>query len=262
VAEVVGIHLLQPLPLVGSRRRSAVARVDEEGRLAALDLGGTDEEIVALVPGDAAVVAVDAPLEVPNEEGRRDVERVLAWCDVAAFPVSRRRLAQVYGGARGPALAAALAREGREVVEALPDQVLRQVAWERAHPPGAPPLDLGDYRAAWVALRAPAYRPKGPGRARPAGIEPAWRLIGSVLDLGGWAPAPGPGDWEAIDDAARLDALCCAYAALRLAGGGAGAAVVVGAPGLGRVLLPADANLRARLALTLERLRGEGAVAI
>jgi predicted nuclease with RNAse H fold len=262
MADVVGIHLLQPLALVGSRRRSAVARVDDAGRLAGLELAGADEEILALVPPEAVAVVVDAPLEVPNEEGRRDVERVLAWCDVAAFPVSRRRLRQVHGGARGVSLAPALARPGRIVLEALPDQVLRAIAWEREHPAGGAPMDLGDYRAAWVALRAPAYRPKGGGRARPPGIVPAWRLLGAVLDLAGWAPAPEPDDWAALDDAARLDALCCAYAALRaIRDGGAGAALV-GAPGKGRVALVADANLRGRVAITLDRLRGEGAVAI
>jgi predicted nuclease with RNAse H fold len=262
MADVVGIHLLQPLELVASRRRSAVARVDDGGRLVGLELAGADEEILALVPPETAAVAVDAPLEVPNEAGRRDVERVLEWCDVAAFPVSRRRLRQVHGGARGVSLAPALGAPGRIVLEALPDQVLRQIAWEREHPAGTPAIDLGDYREAWVVLRAPSYRPKGAGRARPPGIVPAWRLLGEVLDLAGWLPAPEPDDWGALDDAARLDALCCAYAARRATDAGGAGAALVGAPGLGQVTLVADANLRERLAITLDRLRGEGTVAI
>ena len=259
MGDVLGLHLLQGLDMVATPRRSALARLDREGRLTALDLAGPDEEILALVRGDEAVaLVVDAPLAVPDDRGRRDVEAVLAWCDITAFPVSRRRLDTVHGGARGVALAPALDRPGRALRETVPDAVLRQIAWERVHPPGAAALELADYRAAWLAVRAPAFRAKGTGRARPQGIVAAWRLLGEVLDLGGWAPGPSSDDWAAINDAARIDALCCAYAALRSRS--AGAHVLIGAPGHGCVTLPADANLAGRVALTLERLRGEGAI--
>lgn len=260
VSDVAGIHLVQGLELVGTPRRSAVARLDAEGRLTALELAATDEEIAALLDGaDVAAVAVDAPLHVPNATGRRDAEAVLAWCDVAAFPSSRTRLERVHGGVRGEALGPLLEAPGRAVLEALPDQVLRQIAWERDHPAGAPPIDLGVYRAAWIGVRAPVYRPKGTGRARPDGTLAAWRLLDGALDLGGWVPAPPADDWAAIADAARVDAICCAYAALRAVQGRA-ASIDVG--GGRQLALPADANLAARVALTLERLRGEGAIAI
>lgn len=260
MGDVLGLHLLQTLDLVGTPRRSALARVDSAGTLVALDLAGGDEEILALAAAPGAdVLAVDAPLAVPERGGRRDAEAVLAWCDVTAFPVSRRRLEQVHGGARGVGLAPGLAAPGRTLCEAVPDQVLRQIAWEGAGPTGAPPLDLAAYRVAWLGVRAPAYRPKGTGRARPSGLAAAHALLAGVLDLGGWAPASGGDDWSAIADAARLDALCCAYAALRLA---RGSALVVGAPGKGEVAVPVDANLAGRLTATLERLRGEGAIAI
>ena len=165
-----------------------------------------------------------------------------------AFPVSARRLEKVFGGARGVALAPALARVADPVLETLPDLVLRQIAWERDHPAGAPAVDLADYRAAWLGLRAPVYRPKGVGRARPDGTLAAWRLLAEVLDLGGWAPAANPDDWGAIADAARIDALCCAYAGLRLAAPEAHA--IIGAAGRGRAVVPADANLRGRIDLT------------
>jgi hypothetical protein len=254
---VVGIHLLQSLALIDSPRRSAVATLDEAGTLAALRLAGGDEEVLDAVSESAAWVCVDAPLAVPNEEGSRDAERVLAWCDVPAFPVSRRRLERVHGGARGVAIAAALARPGRTVRETLPDLVLRELEWERGHPPGAPPLDLAEYRPAWLAVRAPAYRPKGRGRARPAGMARARALLAGVVDLGDWEPGGG-GDWDAVHDAARLDALCCAYAALRLARGEG--AATVGTPESGHVSFPADANLRGRVALTLRRLSDEGTI--
>ncbi len=257
---VVGIHLLQSLDLVGSRRRSAVARLDGAGRLEALALAGGDDEVAAAVPDEAAWVVVDAPLAVSNERGSRDAERVLAWCDVPAFPVSRARLGRVFGGARGVALAPALARPGRELRETLPDLVLRELEWEREHPPDAAALELADYRPAWLAVRAPAYRPKGRGRARPAGMARAHGLLSEVLDLGGWAPDPAGDDWDALHDAARLDALCCAYAALRLARGEG--AATVGDPASGQVAFPADANLRGRVELTVRRLAAEGTIAV
>jgi len=257
---VAGIHLLQTLELVDTPRRSAVARLDPDGRLTALDLASSDDEIAALLGGgDLRAVAVDAPLHVPNMAGRRDAEAVLAWCDVAAFPSSRRRLEQVHGGVRGEALAPRLAAPDRAVLEALPDQVLRQIAWERDHPPGAPAIDLLDYRTAWIGVRAPVFRPKGTGRARPDGTLAAWRLLDGVVDLGGWAPAPPADDWAAIADAARVDAICCAYAALRTV---RGSAVSIETGGGSRLTLPADANLASRVAMTLERLRGEGAIRI
>jgi predicted nuclease with RNAse H fold len=261
VGDVLGLHLLQHLDQIGSPRRSVLARLDGDGRLADLATAAGDDEVVALTastPGGAVVV--DAPLAVPTATGRRDVEAVLAWCDVTAFPVSGRRLAQVTGGARGAALAPALARPGRWVAEGLPDLVLRQIAWERDHPAGDPALDLAEYRAAWIGVRAPAYRPKGAGRARPAGIAAAWALLAGVVDLGGWTPAADGGDdWRAIADAAAIDAVCCAYAALRVE---RGEGVLVGTPERGRVAVPVDANLRGRLDLTLTRLRGEGTIGI
>ena len=258
MGDVLGLHLVAHLHLVSSPRRSVLARLGPDGRLCSLETGATDDEIAALVDAhDAGLVVVDAPLEVPGQGGRRDAEAVLSWCDVAAFPVSAKRLETVFGGARGVALRAALTRGGRRAVEALPDQVLRQISWERDHPPDAPPLDLADYRAAWIGVRAPRYRPKGEGRARPDGVLAAWRLLAEVVDTGGWAPAPAPDDWAAIADAAVIDAVLCAYAGLRLE---AGTGALVGAPGRGVVALPADANLRGRLERTAERLRAEGTI--
>lgn len=236
-----------------------VAQLDSAGRLCTLAEADEDAEILALVGALAPdLVVVDAPLQVPNEHGRRDVEAVLAWCDIPSFPVSRARLATVFGGARGVALAGALEDPGRDLVEALPDQVLRQIAWEE-HEAGGLPIDLADYRAAWLRVRAPRYRPKGAGRADPRGFAEAWRLLGLVVDMGAWTPSAGDDDWEAIGAAAGLDAISCAYAGLRLV---SGSAIRVGAPGAGEVAVPADINLRTRLEATLQRLRAEGTIVI
>lgn len=258
MGDVLGIHLVAHLALVDSPRRSVLARLDPDARLTALEEAGPDQEIAALVAASGAgLVVADAPLEVPPGGGRRDAEAVLAWCDVTAFPVSRRRLETVHGGARGVALLPALAAGGRRALEALPDQVLRQIVWERDHPPGGPAMDLARYREAWLGVRPPRYRPKGEGRARPAGTAEAWRILAEAVDLGGWAPRPDPDDWGAIADAAVIDAVLCAYAGLRLQ---RGEAVLVGAPGRGQVAVPAGADLRARVEATTIRLRAEGAI--
>ena len=261
MGDVLGLHLLPHLGLVSSPRRSVLARLGPDGGLQALDEVDTDAAIASMLDSQtASVLVVDAPIEVPNADGRRDVESVLAWCDITAFPVSTRRLTTVFGGARGVGMASTLADGGRRAIEALPDQVLRQIAWEREHPIGAPPLALADYRAAWLGVHPPRHRPKGVGRARPEGIVAAWNLLAEVIDMADWAPAVSPDDWTAINDSARIDALCCAYAGMRLRDPDAG--MSIGAPGHGEVALAVDANLRRRLAATLERLRAEGTVHI
>lgn len=255
-----GLHLLQPLALGASARRSALATLEPSGALARLELVGDDEEILAALSDPPAVLAVDAPLAVPNEAGQRDAEQILAWCDAPTFPVSRRRMERVLGGMRGVALAPALRGRAGTLVETLPELVLRQLAWERQHPRTQPAPGLADYRVAWLSVRAPAYRPKGAGRARPEGLAPAHDLLAGVLDLGGWAPARDPDGWQALHDAARLDALACAYLALRLHREGARGTVALGAPERGQVVVPADAALRNRVAVNSERLRAEGRI--
>lgn len=255
----MGLHLLQPLDLVATPRRSALAEVDSAGRLMRLELVAADEEILAALPPAPALLVVDAPLVVPNADGSRDLERVLGWCDVSVFPVSARRLDRVMGGARGVVLAPRLRADGRRAVETVPDLVLRQLAWEREHPPGQPDMALVDYRKAWLGVRAPVYRPKGRGRAKHAGLAPAAALLAGALDLDGWSPRASEDDWQALHDAALLDAIACAYAALRAA---RDEAVTLGGPERGEAVLPADRNLAGRIALHLGRLRAQGAVRI
>lgn len=257
----LGLHLLQGLALVGTRRPSVVAELDGSGRLTGLTECGPDDLVAAAVGDDPGILAVDAPLAVPNVAGRRDAESVLAWLDVPVFPTSRRRLEQVAGGIRGEVLAPALAAPGRLVVEAVPDLVLRQLMWEERHPPGAPALDLGAYREAWLGIRPPRYRPKGSGRARPEGLAEAHAILARVVDMDGWTPRRRDGDWGPIADAAVLDAIACAYAALRL-GSGAEPSLVLGSAERGLIVSPADANLLGRAAVNLERLRADGSVAI
>ena len=255
----VGLHLLQSLDLVDTPRPSTVAELDPSGALNRLEHVATDAEIGVAIGDSPALVVADSPLAVPNDAGQRDVERLLAWCDVPVFPVSRRRLEQVFGGLRGVRLAEALPREEVELVETSPDLVLRLLAWEERHP-GAP-LDLADYRAKWIGLRPASYRPKGPGRAKPAGIAAAHALLARHVDLQGWLPSEAGDDWSAIRNAAALDAIACAYVAWR-ATAEPGRVLRIGRRDLGEMLLPVDANLAARIAINLDRLRAEGSVEI
>jgi predicted nuclease with RNAse H fold len=250
-----GIHLMPVLDAIPTPRPSCVAGIDASGGLCQLDCAATDDEILAAIPDGVRVLAIDAPLVVPNATGQRPVEHLLAWLDTPAFPNSTERLTRLNGGIRGAALRDALIARAARVVETLPDLVLRELLWEQTHPAAAVQMDLRDYRAAWLGVRAPRYRPKGLGRATPAGRGAAASILARVVDLGDWLPTPDPDDWQAIADAARLDAIACAYTAWRLATT-PGDTLALGdlrTP----LVIPADANLRARATLHLARL-GQG----
>jgi predicted RNase H-like nuclease len=106
------------LDLAWSSRNPSGGAVIVEGVLgeSRADLG-SDTEIIQwigrhLSPGCAAVVAIDAPLRVPNETGQRACERELGaqWRRYQAgpYPANRKNLA-VNGVVRGEALVEALA---------------------------------------------------------------------------------------------------------------------------------------------------------
>lgn len=247
------------MPVVGRtdpRRPSYVAVLDGDARLLRLVPATTDDEVLSAVPPAAAVTALDAPLVVANPRGQRPEEHVLSWLDQPVFPSSTERLTRLYGGLRGVGLRDALRGRTGALVETVPDLVLRQLAWERIHPADADPVDLEEYRRAWVGVRAPRYRPKGLGRAVPAGRVAAAGLLADAVDLDGWLPREDPDDWEAIADAAQLDAMACAYLAWRL-GTRPNLTVRLGDPRT-PLVIPADANLRRRCELHLARLGAAG----
>jgi predicted nuclease with RNAse H fold len=251
-----GIHLMPVLDAIGTPRPSCIAGVDAGGVLGLLTCLDTDDELLAAVPAGTRVVAVDAPLVVDNPTGQRPVEHLLAWLDAPVFPNSIARLTRLHGGMRGVGLRDRLAAQSECVVETVPDLVLRELAWEVEHPPTDPPLELAEYRAAWLGVRPPRYRPKGRGRAMPGGRAAAAALLATAIELGGWLPTANPDDWQAIADAARLDAMACAYAAWRLAIQPQHM-LLVGNPTI-PLAVPADANLRARAELHGARLGGRG----
>ncbi len=125
-----------------SRNRTGGAVIQDGCLVAAKGVLGSDAEILRFVADHlpaaaAAVVAIDAPLCVPNESGRRDCDHEVSvtWgpYDAGAYPANRRLLA-VDGVVRGESLVAALAGdhgfsqaaplplrgEGRYVCEVFP----------------------------------------------------------------------------------------------------------------------------------------------
>ncbi len=257
----VGIHLLQDARLGDAPGRSAVAEITTDNALSGVRMCRSDGEIVEAVGGPAALVLIDAPAVVPDVTGRRDAEHVLAWLDIAAFPVTPSRMDKAYGGARGVALAAALEGAGHVVAEALPDQVLRQLMWEQEHPADRPPLDLADYRTAWLGVRAPAFRPRG-GRARNDGLEPARAILAGNTDVAGWPPAEREGDLADLDEAAVIDAVACALLAHRCLHAPGDRWALVGDAAAGRIALAACPEMIDRAAINAARLRDEGTINI
>jgi predicted RNase H-like nuclease len=104
------------------RNRTGAAAIlgdDRGGTVAAVELLGSDQEIVDFIAKQAgdgpAIAAVDAPLWVPNESGRRPGEAEIGAAfgryQAGAHPANRRRLA--FGGVvRGEALVSALETHG------------------------------------------------------------------------------------------------------------------------------------------------------
>lgn len=221
----------------------------------------SDDEIAHAVGCDPALVLVDAPLAVPNVRGRRDAEHVLAWLDIPAFPVTPERMQRVYGGARGVDLSQGLRDAGHVTAEALPDQVLRQLLWERDHPTGAPSLPLAEYRAEWLGVRPPAFRPRG-GRARNDGLAPARAILSDIVDTGHWPSPERDGDLADLDEAAAIDAVACAVLAWRCVDGGAWQWGRVGTPAAGCIVVAAGPELLDRARVNTTRLAADGAISI
>ncbi|WP_298814807.1 DUF429 domain-containing protein [Chloroflexus sp.] len=185
----------------------------------------TTAEIVQTIRrliGDApAILAVDAPLLVPNETGRRSAEAELAAAfrkyDAGPHPANRRLLAR-YGGARGEKLLDELAADGfvytpaieaaasgRFVIEVFPHPAtvvlfrLPRILKYKARP-GRSPIERRRELARYLNLLASLTT----GDPPLIGVDQLW-------------PVQSPDRIEsrnlkAIEDEA--DALLCAYIAL------------------------------------------------
>lgn len=245
-----GVHLMPVTTAVDTPRPSVVVEIDASGAIAGMAEVRTLDEIAAEVGPAPALLVVDAPLRAPDRGGRRTVDELLGWLDTPVLPISRPRLESLYGGVRGEQLAAHPGLRGQTLAESFPDLVLRLLAWERRRP--AETVDLAAFRAEWLGLRPVPYRPKGVGRAKPAGLLPAFDLLADAVDFGGWTPGR-EGDFGAIQDAAVLDAAACAHVAWRAVDGADGDVVHLTADGA-TVILPCDANLAERIEVNRERL--------
>lgn len=92
----------------------------KEAKVILSDVVLTDEEIIKIVQENVqqhdAFIAIDAPLIVPNEEGRRVAEAVVGQLfrkyDAGAHPANRKRLSQWSGTIRGEELVKRLAQLG------------------------------------------------------------------------------------------------------------------------------------------------------
>ncbi len=246
----VGVHLMPVLSAIDTPRPSIVVEVDRDGAVTSLHDARSLDDIAAAVGDAPAVVVIDAPLAVPDSGGRRSIDELLGWLDTPVLPISRARMDTLYGGARGEEIARHEAFRPHDIAEGFPDLLLRLLAWERRRPPGT--VDLAEFRGRWLDLRPASYRPKGIGRAKPAGFLPAFDLLSDVVDFGGWAPT-GRDDWGMIRDAAVLDAAAGAHVAWRAVHGTGVTTVRILTDGA-QVLLPCDANLAERIEVNRIRM--------
>ncbi len=95
------------------RTSTAICECDQYGQLSHPFMVGTDEEILEHIPGpDRCWLAIDAPLNVPNRFGSREVEKEVARSGVRILPSNRDFLNRKCGGVRGEQLALELERRG------------------------------------------------------------------------------------------------------------------------------------------------------
>ncbi len=208
------------------RNNSGLAAIEgngRSGRLVYAGIGLSDEEIVKFVSdfakGRDAIVAVDAPLVVPNRTGRRPVEAIVGDLfrkyNAGAHPANRERLgAWSNGKIRGEELVAMLERAGfshdpyvrrlescRKVLEVYPHPSmvvlfqLERILQYKAKPKRSVDFRIGEfekYRKLLAELRSPS-------------LDMDLRLVNE--DLNGMN---GPG-LKRYED--MLDAVFCAYIA-------------------------------------------------
>jgi predicted RNase H-like nuclease len=237
-----------------NRTGAAVARGNERGgTLLDTALLGDDAEninyVAAWAGAGPAIVAVDAPLRVPNEQGRRPAEaeigRAFGRYQAGAHPANRSRL--VFGGAvRGEALVAALEARGfAHRPEVAAGARVRQVVEVFPHPAMVAIFGLGRT----LKYKARAKRPKAQRMAE-------WRRYQAYLDGLNAADPPlmGQNRLTAQDVAGlrgrrlkdyedRVDALMCAYIALYALRWGAARCRVFGTFEAGSIFTPVPEEL-------------------
>ncbi len=193
--------------------RTGVATVDRAGRLLASASVGDDDEIAAWLtqlPGVPRVVAVDAPLIVPNLTGQRTAERLIGRAygryGASAYPSSRAN--PMFDPPRAQTLAD---RFGWRVDPAAP-----------LGPGPALCLEVYPHPALIGLFELPQRILYKKGRERQVGFLQLAGLLESIdeLDLLGsarWSEIratiadPRPGDLNRVED--EIDAIVCAHLA-------------------------------------------------
>lgn len=247
------------------RHRSGGAVLSADGHLLeATATLGSDEEIVAFVTGaipagQPGLVAVDAPLAVPNETGTRPCDRRVAEVfgpfQAAPYPANRRLLGR-YGGLRAESIRKRLQAVGFRFDPQIACQTpARQVFEVFPHPAAVSFFDLD---------RTLKYKTR-PGREYPLRWRELERLRGYLASLSLAQPPlhlpptvaqmPIEGQrGQALKEAEDLlDALLCAYTALYAWVHGPGGYVVYGLdPGhggeeQGHILVPMTPRMWQRI---------------
>jgi predicted RNase H-like nuclease len=217
---------------------SGACALDPDGRVVDERILGADDEILDWVrdlASDSAVLAVDAPLVVPNETGRRPCESELSreygsrWA--ATHSANRQLLLDRYGVIRGEDLASLLRRSGFGDLWSPKRRTL---------------LEVYPHPAIIEAFRLPrrlAYK-KGRIAERRAGLR---RLDGLILSLDEADPPfigppveitdtmTGP-ELKAIED--LIDARICAWVAAVWTRYGDRGVRVFGDPASGHIAVP------------------------
>lgn len=206
----------------GYRSRTGIAVLDGRGRLVESRSVRADDEIVAVVQrhaADTVVAAIDAPLVVPNETGRRACEarvgELFGRFFAGAYPANRGNRAFV-PEPRGARLAARLgwkidpeippARGRRVCIEVYPHPAMVALfALEAVIPYKAKAgRDLEALKSSFQVLLNHAEAVCGPVLALPGSAR--WRLLRATAEA-----ATRKSDLGRIED--EIDAIFCAYLA-------------------------------------------------
>lgn len=192
------------------RNPSGLVVIDDAGKVEAsaylIDLDAIAGFCLSHATGEPAVVAVDAPLAVPNEQGHREADRALMKLfggrRLGAHVASRSRLTRVHGGVRGEALAQRLTGALHGIIEVYPHAAL----------------------VGWFDLPAPLAYKRGSLARRLSGLRELVQLL-RRLDQADPPLAVDSAPWLVGQEAEHLtgagveqlesllDALVCAYVA-------------------------------------------------
>ena len=196
-----------------SKNRTGLAAVDDLGRLIHSGSAHSDGEIAHWIndlPGQALVIAVDAPLIVPNATGQRVCERDISrsFGKYSAGPYSSSRAITYFD----PPRAATLARSHSWSADPERTASVEQPQCIEVYPH---PAMVGIFQLGERIL----YK-KGPERARGfAQVIRSFETISALSlessprwqELKRIAASPGPGDLNRIED--EIDAILCAHLA-------------------------------------------------